>query len=225
MISRLPLLILALLPVSCAATQGVNGGYDPASPQEVEWFHSGWYVGATMGTAVADASASELDDDLADLGYDTESSLDDSDVGWKIFGGYRFEKPWAVELAIVDLGVVESKIDVSGGITEDFLDDLTDVHPYSGAGASLTGTYFPLVTDRFEAGIKAGVWYWEAEVDANAATGEDLGFDESKVHPLLGIVGNVDVSDSFAVRVEWEHYVLDENDVDYFAIGLQYTIR
>lgn len=206
-------------------TQGVNGGHSSAPTQDVEWFRSGWYVGASAGVALADADASELDDDLAGLGYDTESTLDDSDMGWKIFGGYRFEKPWAVEFAIVDLGLVESKIDNADPVTQEFLDDVTDVHPFSGAGVSLTGAYFPLVTEKVEAGIKAGLWYWEAEVDANAATGEDFEIDEEKVDLLFGLLCNVDLTDNLALRAEWEHYLLDENDVDYLGIGLQYTIR
>ncbi|MEW6073501.1 MAG: outer membrane beta-barrel protein [Planctomycetota bacterium] len=228
MSSRPASLAFALLAAACAAPppQGNPAASHAPSPQEVEWFHAGWYAGAAMGTAVADASAADLEDDLAGRGYDSDASLDDSEVGWKVFGGYRFDAPWAVEIALVDLGTVESEIATDAVVTDAFLDAVTDVHPYSGAGVSLSGLYFPIEEERFDVGLKAGAWFWQADVDVDAATGESLEVDEQGVHPLVGIVGLIDITDRWSARLEWEHYLLgSDNDVDFLAIGLQLTVR
>lgn len=58
----------------------------------------GFYVGAALG-------ASEYDDD----GYFDQQRLDDSEVGGKVYGGYRFNSYVSVETALVGLGNFESK--------------------------------------------------------------------------------------------------------------------
>ena len=219
-------LALALACASCALATRDDAPQTAHNvpPQDVKWFHSGWYAGATVGTAIADAKASHVESDLADRGFDATVSLDATNVGWKVFGGYRFDEPWAVELAVVDLGVVDSTIDSDAVDVDALVDAVADVHPFSGAGMSLSGIYFPIERQRVDLGIKAGVWLWDAEVDANAATGETAEIKEDGVDLLFGLVGLVDLGKGFSARVEWEHYFLDNNDVDYLAVGLQYGL-
>lgn len=57
----------------------------------------GFYVGAGIG-------ASEYDDD----GYYDEQRLDDSEVGGKVYGGYRFSKYLSLQAALVGLGNFEA---------------------------------------------------------------------------------------------------------------------
>lgn len=192
---------------------------------QVRWFMSHWFVGASLGLAASDASASDVDDDLAGLGYATETSLDDSDFAWKLYGGYRFEGPWAVELAIVDLGTIDSTIEANPADLDQFLDDVANVHPFAGAGVALTGVWLPLEYEGLQAGPKAGFWLWQADVDAIAAGNPDVESDEAGIDLVFGAQVSYDVTDLLAARLEWERYQLDENDVDFFSIGVQYSIR
>ena len=43
--------------------------------EEVDWFKGGWYVGAGLGFANSGARASDLDADLAGLGFMTTTDL------------------------------------------------------------------------------------------------------------------------------------------------------
>jgi OOP family OmpA-OmpF porin len=65
---------------------------EQAAPPE----HKGIYVGAGIG-------ASSYDDD----GYFDQQRLDDSEVGIKFFGGYRFSEYFSVEGALVGLGTFD----------------------------------------------------------------------------------------------------------------------
>ena len=57
-------------------------------------FEGCWYAGAGLGIT-------EVDPEGQAGGWSTN---DDSDSGWKLFGGYRFKPHWSVELSYVDGG-------------------------------------------------------------------------------------------------------------------------
>lgn len=199
---------------------------DPARTprQEVEWFHSGWYVGASAGTMNADASASELDRDLARRGWTTDSSLDDTDFAWKVFAGYRFEAPFAIEVGYTDLGQIDSKIEAMPADLDAFLDDVADVHPFSANGVTLSAQWFPLDTRHVDFGLRGGLWYWDAEVDVDGPGGASVDVDEDGIDPLAGVGVWVRVTERIEVRAEFEKYWVDGDDIDFFSAGLQIQV-
>jgi OOP family OmpA-OmpF porin len=82
---RIIILLILLTPAIALSEQTV--------PQE----HKGLYVGAGIG-------ASSYDDD----DYFDQQRLDDSEVGIKLFGGYRFSEYFSLEGALVGLGSFEA---------------------------------------------------------------------------------------------------------------------
>jgi len=66
---------------------------------------SGGYFGGNIGRAQADIDEEKIVDDLASAGI-TQTSIDEDerDTGYKLFGGYRFNKYWALEGGYFDLG-------------------------------------------------------------------------------------------------------------------------
>jgi len=202
----------------------LQAGAEGTGPQ-LDWFRSGPYVGATAGLALADASANDLDEDLMNRGWTTETSFDKTDFGWKAYGGYRFESPFAVELAAVDLGTIKSDISVQTNDIQSFLDDVADLHPFSTKGASLTGTWYPIDERDWEFGLKAGLWRWDGRVDVSAASGESASRRDTGVDVVFGAVSGIDVSSRWSVRAEVEHYRIESNGVTLFTLGAQYTVR
>src|SRR5512134_582498 len=69
-------------------------------------YAAGPYVGASVGQAWVDASAGEIEAAFAtDDGFVASgTTIDDSDMGWKAFVGYRFNPFFALEGGYVDLG-------------------------------------------------------------------------------------------------------------------------
>ena len=190
---------------------------------------SGWYAGAGIGSANTDVDVSDYDRDLGALGYTTSSTIDDSDIGWKLFGGYEFDRNWSVEGTYVNLGDVTSSTTVSAGpagwTPQDFVDAAATVHPYSidGIAATAKGTY------PFGNGVavfaKLGLFAWKADIEVHCvgctppASQPD---DKSGFDWTAGLGASYDFAENYGVRAEWERFATDRNDVDFFSASVQY---
>ena len=185
-----------------------------------------WYVGAGIGLADIDVDDDDYDRDLAKRGYTTSSSLDDTDTGWKVFGGYRFTKNWAVEGAYVDLGDVTSKttvIDGPAGFTaQDFVNTAARVHPYSVDGFTLSGVGTWPVNEKFSLFAKLGIFKWDADIKVECV---GCGFpvkapdDESGTDWTAGVGAGYEFNDEFGMRLEFERYATDRDDVNFFSVS------
>ena len=135
---------------------------------------------------------------------DITCSADDSDTGFKIFGGYQFNPYFAFEVAYLDLGEAKA----SG--TDSFLGSATATIEASGFNFAVVGS-FP-VGERFGLLAKAGLFRWDldASVNTSIVSGSlnETGFD-----PMFGIGGSFNISEKFGVRVEYEKF-LDVGDDD-----------
>jgi OOP family OmpA-OmpF porin len=190
-----------------------------------------WYVGAGAGQAETDVSASDYDAALAGKGYTTSSSIDDSDTGWKLFGGYELTRNWAVEGAYVDLGEVTSSTLVSSPPLptaveqQQFVDDAAPVHPYSVDGFSLVGKGTWPVNDRFSVFAKLGIFIWEADIlvrCVGCATQVSSPDDESGTDWTGGVGAGYDFSDDLGIRFEYERFATDRDDVDFLSASVLY---
>jgi len=193
----------------------------PSRRQEVDWFQSGPYAGAMIGLATLGASGDDLEDDLASLGNTTSADLDRGDLAWRVFGGWRFEQPFSVELGYANLGRAESTIATNAPNVPAFLDDVVETQPFLGRGIELEGRWWVVDTDRFDLGLGAGLWYWTAEIEAIAATGEKATGTETGLDPLLGIDALFRLVRRLDARVGLERYWLEDEGATVVWIGLQ----
>jgi len=136
---------------------------------------------------------------------DITCSADDSDSGFKIFGGYQFNPNFAFEVAYVDLG--EAKI--SG--TDSFLGSTTATFEVSGFNFAVVGS-FP-VGERFELMAKAGVFRWDMDLNVSSSVFGSGSESETGFNPMFGIGGSFNITKKFGVRVEYEKF-LDVGDED-----------
>src|SRR5487761_2302035 len=66
---------------------------------------TGWYGGGNVGQSRAKIDDARITSNLLGSGFATSSiSNDDSDTGYKLFGGYKFNKYFALEAGYFDLG-------------------------------------------------------------------------------------------------------------------------
>jgi OOP family OmpA-OmpF porin len=185
-----------------------------------------WYAGAGVGLADIDVDDDDYDRDLAQRGYTTSSSLDDTATGWKLFGGYRFTRNWAVEAAYVDLGDVTSETTVKDGppgfTAQDFVDTAVKVHPYSVDGFTLSGVGTWPVNKKFSLFAKLGIFKWDADIKVECV---GCGFpvkapdDESGTDWTAGAGAGYDFNDEFGMRLEFERYATDRDDVNFFSVS------
>lgn len=139
---------------------------------------SGFYVGAGIG----------------EFGVDV-GGFDGSDTGFKLFGGYHFNKYFGLELEYLDGGTVEDsglELDVSG-------------FNASGIGVLPVGENFSLFA-------KLGMLFWD--VDTNGF-GSDSGEDFS-----WGIGAGYSFTDQFGMRLEYQGFEIEDTDmVDMISLG------
>jgi len=193
--------------------------------------NAGLYFGLTGGATSVDMGGSKQDfDDTFGLpiaatlelgGLDVigfESSLDDSDIGWGLQVGYRFNRYIAAEVGYVDLGeaLYEAIMTVDDG-TEIFPVEASVRFKSSGPTAAVLGI-LP-VGERFDAHAKAGVYIADTRLRSRL---RDVEFAENVVHDetkagetefFFGVGGAWNISDSYSLRVEYQRY-LDLGDDD-----------
>ncbi len=214
---RVPLLLAAGALLSSCSVLGSR----PQDGQEIDWFQSDYYAGVTFGQSQFDVSASDIDRALADLGYATDTDLDDTDLAFQAYVGYRFDGPFAVELGYVNLGQIESTIEATPTNNDLFLDDVADVHPVLGRGAQLQARWFAWANERVEVSVGAGVWFWEGDMEAAAGTGERVEISRDGIDPTVGIAATIGLKGRWDLRAAWDRYYLDDEAADAFLIGLQ----
>ncbi|HEX7043747.1 MAG TPA: outer membrane beta-barrel protein [Burkholderiales bacterium] len=160
------------------------------------WAQQG-FVGLGVG------SSSLVDENDAMPG----ANVDDSDTGWKVFGGYSFNELLAVEVGYVDFGEFSAA---------------TGSWEATGINVSALGTW-PLGSE-FSLLGKVGANRWDAERRLGATSGDDTGTDI-----LYGVGLQYDFTDQIGGRFEWERFanvgepgVTGESDLDLLSVSVAY---
>jgi OOP family OmpA-OmpF porin len=187
---------------------------------------SGLYLGlsAGQGTAKDLPSAGEFDAALASLGVTTSSSsTDDSDFAFKLFGGYKVNKYFALEGSWTDLGEATYSANIVAPVS-------------ASANANWEASAFALsalgilpLGSQFELFGKVGLTLWDADLRVSAA-GIEESADEDGSGAVYGIGANFNFTPNLAIRAEWERYdgigeddTTGESDFDMWSAGLQYN--
>jgi OmpA-OmpF porin, OOP family len=153
----------------------------------------GFYAGAGFGTT-------KINDD----GFD--NNVDDSDTGFKVFGGYSFNQNFAIEATYFDLGEASG----SFGVGENF-----DVG-ISGFGVSAVGV-LPL-SDMFSLFGKVG--YASYDIDAHVEiVGVGSGSASDSQSDLTYGAGAALGFGQFEARLEFEAINVDGGDANMLSLG------
>ncbi len=183
---------------------------------------SGWYVGANVGQSRAKIDDDRITSSLLGRGFSGISIADDDrDTGYKLFGGYKFNRNVAVEGGYFDLGKFGYAATMNPSAT------LNGNIKLKGLNLDLVGM-LP-ITEKLSAFGRAGVNYAQAK---GAFTGT-----ESSVYPpnpskrdtnyKLGLGLQYALTDSLAMRAEVERYRINDavgnkGDIDLVSVGLVY---
>ncbi|HEX7043037.1 MAG TPA: outer membrane beta-barrel protein [Burkholderiales bacterium] len=173
------------------------------------------YIGLGGGKSDADISV-EAEEVLfgigGECGLNVTCAFDESDTGFKIFGGNRFNPYFALELSYIDFGEFSATAvgpSTSGGTLRFRL--LADVWAIGIAGLGL------IPAGRFDVFVKAGAAYWSADLTASA------------IDTVFGAVSETDTRDGgnllwgaglqwngerVSLRAEFERVDVDEIDID-----------
>lgn len=206
----------------------------------------GFYFGLSGGVTSIDLPKAEFDAEFRAF-YDPQfpaptfngsltSKLDDSDNGWGVQIGYRWNSYIAAEVGYVDLGKAVYKgglayTNVSTNpvvVTELIATDLR--FESSGPTLSLVGM-FP-IGERFDIHARAGVYFGDTRERVRTIAASDPDSFESSERKggssdlLFGIGATWNINDSYSVRLEWQRFdkVGDsdktaEVDIDLISLG------
>ena len=178
---RIKALLAVLLPASLLAFSA------PAAAQA----DAGWYVGAAYGMTSVDVDTSAL----------PGVSIDDSDSGFKIYGGFQFNKYLGAEVGYVDFG----KFPVTAGSTGEL--------SVSAVTVAAVGT-LPL-NENFALFGKAGLWSWSSDSSLPGTTGTD-GNDV-----FIGAGLRYNFNRNWGLTLEVERYDSDDS-ITMTSLGLRY---
>ena len=170
------------------------------------------YVGFSFGQA-------EVDPGIAIPGLiDPGGTVDGKDGAFKLFGGYQFNRNFALEAAMVDLGDVR----YSGTFTDPTLGTV----PVTGgriqnSGLNLSAVGVLPVGSRFVVFGMVGMFLWYSE--ASDVTG-GFGFysEEDGADLSFGLGASVVLGQRVSLRAEWERFEVSNADVDLVTVGLAF---
>ncbi len=184
---------------------------------------SDWYVGAGVGQSRAKIDNVRIIDGLAGAGIATTAITDNErHFAYKVFGGYEFDKYFALEAGYFDLGkfgFIADTVPAAG---------LTGKAKINGENIDAVGT-LPL-TDKFAAFARVGYTYSYAKDDFagyGAVIVRDPERNKHSSNYKFGFGLQYAVTESFGLRAEAERYrvndaVGNKGDVDLFSAGAVY---
>lgn len=134
------------------------------------------------------------------------SNCDATDVGFKIIGGYRFNKHLAIEASYVDLGETTVRVgNVGASIVA------------TGFAAQFVGT-LP-IADRFSMFAKVGLIYGELKGSIGSLSAKERDTDFA-----AGLGLKYDFTPNLSAKLEWDRYRFkverEKGDVDLYSVGL-----
>jgi OOP family OmpA-OmpF porin len=187
-----------------------------------------WYAGIGAGSAkYKDMTVTQIDAELAAVGRSGATTVDNSDTGWKLFGGYQIHRNFALEASYSNFGKVSANtiLTVPGAGT---------AHgTWEGESWALSGLGILPVTEKISLMAKVGVHFWQVDYQAEGTgsgtivNGDDASDEGSAM--LYGLGLGYDLTRQLTMRAEWEHFnnVGDaqrtgRSDIDMWSVGVLY---
>lgn len=182
-----------------------------------------WYVGANVGQSRAKIDDPRISASLLGSGFASTTIVDDdSSTGFKLLGGYQFNRNFALEGGYFDLGKFGFKATTVPAGTLDGRIRLR------GVNLDLVGR-LP-VTDKFSVFGRVGVNYADARDNFSGTGAVRVLNPNPRKHDAnikFGAGLQYDFTEALGMRVEAERYRINDavgnkGDIDLFSVGLVY---
>lgn len=190
---------------------------NPLMAQTTTDYNEGWYMGGNMGISTANIDKDKITQNFINPSYND----DEQDLGYKLFGGYQFNKNFALEGGYFNLGKFDYSLSTPNGTLNGDIKVM---------GINLDAVAILPITEDFSAFARIGANYAQAK-DSFATTGTisilDNSPKENDLNYKFGAGLQYAVTKALALRLEAERYrindaVGNDGDIDFFSIGLIY---
>ncbi len=186
----------------------------------------GGYIGLAAGQSRADIDRGGIDATFASLGLTASTNVDETDIGWKIYGGYQFNQYFAVEGGYTDLGEATFNSTITSGGSG------TGNGEWKAYSIDLSALGILPIGNQAALFGRAGLSMWDLDFEFTATGPGGTASEsdsESGASPLLGLGGMISVTPNLTVRAEFERHfkvgdedTTGESDIDLISVGLQY---
>jgi len=193
----------------------------PVLAEENDWLSQA-YITGNIGLADSHVSIGEVrtEFDKAGITNTTINDVDSRRTGYGIGLGYDITPNWAVELAYLDLGQVDVDFTSTQAI------DLTDVHPESGDGFTLSVLYKYMLDVKTHVRLRFGAFGWRADYDTTQGNGSASGKDSDSGTDLYWGAGlGHQVTEQITLIGEIQSFNFDRDDTTYLSIGAEWHFR
>jgi len=172
-----------------------------------------------FGLGVAQNTLEDWDESTFDDGSISNADAEDSDNGFRIFGGGAFSPNFGFELGYSDFGEAtwEGTSDGTGGFWP--AGPVGASVGLKGFDGSLVGT-LP-VSDAFALMARFGILVWDMEVDVDTSVGSGSDSDDGN-DTFFGLGGELRTGDAIALRAEYTAYSIDDGDMNSLSFSLVY---
>jgi OOP family OmpA-OmpF porin len=181
----------------------------------------GWYGGANVGQSRANIDDARITSSLLGAGFTASSIVDDDrDIGFKLFGGYQFNRNFALEGGYFNLGKF--------GFTATTVPAGTLTGDIKLQGVNLDAVGILPITDKFSAFGRAGLAYAQTRdsfTRTGAVTVTNPNPSKNDTNYKFGLGLEYALTPSLGLRAEAERYRINDavgnrGDVDLFSVGL-----
>lgn len=183
---------------------------------------SGGYIGGNLGVSRVEIDDDKIVDALRAGGFTTNSINDeDDDTGYKLFGGYQFNRQWSLEGGFFNLGEFgfTANTTPAGSLT-----GRTEIQ-----GLSIDPVFTWPLTGKFSLLGRVGLTYAEADTSytATGTVSPPPDRDKRAASYKFGGGAQYDFTRHFGMRAEAESYRIDDavgnkGDVNLYSLGFVY---
>ena len=178
-----------------------------------------WGIVASIGQSSADVTKIELNNALDDQ-YAEVTSIDDTDMSWRLGVNYSIDNHWFIEASYVDLGAFSSTVE---GITlnpEDFQQKVASALPTNASGFTVGGGYQYEINDRWYIDANTGLFSWESDNTSKGAATLTNSQDGTDLYYGVGL--GVQLMENMKISLNYTNYNLESNDVATTALTINY---
>lgn len=183
-----------------------------------------WYLWGDVAAAKGSSSKGDLNSELQDAGLNaTTTALDTRRTAYQLGLGTKLDDHWAVELGYADLGEVEMGLTATTSNPSQLYAAVQTIHPLSAKGYQLAVQYQQPVSESIRLFARLGYWRWDARYTTNdgVKVGSDKGDGSDK---LFGLGALFDLGDQVGLRLMWQRYYVDSEQVNMAGVGLVYPL-
>ncbi|WP_296892155.1 outer membrane protein transport protein [Thiobacillus sp.] len=179
----------------------------------------GWYAGLGIGQSHYRDLASSIDSAAASVGATSTTSASPLSEGWKVYGGYQFNKYLALEGGYTNLNDAHANTTITapsaGTIRTNVATDAWSL--------AAVGTY--PITDKFSLMGKVGAAYVLTEITASATgsgsgTTASVAVGDDSYRPVYGLGASYALLDNLNLRAEYERFDLKDINIDLITAGV-----